>query len=355
MSYNLAEKLKNLEPYEPISGQFKIRLDANESFLTPSPQLMAEIQSAVASVAFNRYPDPLAREVVELYAQFCGISPDNLTAGNGSDELISVICTSFLEKGDKVITFIPDFSMYKFYCHLTENPVIEIKKNQSMEIDIEQVIDITNRNNVAAIFFSNPCNPTSLGLKASQIREIITNVKALVILDEAYMDFWEQSLLNEVEAYDNLIILRTCSKALGMAAIRLGFAAANITLTKALRKAKSPYNVNSVTQAIGAAVLKRKDELKEAISTIISSRNQLHKGLKEIEKDNCESIKVFDTCTNFVFAKFADAQSAYSELMKNGILVRLLGDYLRITCGNEYENSEVISALKTYFEKEDNK
>lgn len=355
MAYNLAEKLKKLEPYEPLSGQFRIRLDANESFLTPSPELMADIQSAIAKVAFNRYPDPLAREVVELYAEFHGMSLDNLTAGNGSDELISVICTSFLKRGDKVISLTPDFSMYKFYCHLTENPVIEINKSLDMEIDVEQLIETANKNNVAAIFFSNPCNPTSLGLKASQVCEIISNVKALVILDEAYMDFWDQSLLNETDMYDNLIILRTCSKAFGMASIRLGFAAANATLTKALTTAKSPYNVNSVTQAIGAAVLRRKDELKKAIDAIVFSRNQLYKGLKEIEKENGGSIKVFDTCTNFVFAKFSDAKSANLELIKNGISVRLLGNYLRITCGSEYENSELLSVLRTFFEKEEKK
>lgn len=353
MPYDLVEKLKELKPYEPMCGQFRIRLDANESFLTPSKELMEDIQAAVSRVAFNRYPDPFARQVVERYAEFQGINPDILVAGNGSDELISLICTSFLKRGDKAITFTPDFSMYKFYCHLTENPVIELEKNtENLQIDIEQLIETANSQNVAAVFFSNPCNPTSLGLNAEKIREIVKKVNALVVLDEAYMDFWDQSLLNEVEKYDNLIILRTCSKAFGVASIRLGFAASNATIANALKKAKSPYNVNSVTQAIGEAVLSRKMELKRAIDSIKISRNQLYKGLKELEKEYFDQMKVYDTCTNFVFVRFADAEKVHSILCESGIAVRLLGDYLRITCGNEYDNSEVLSGIGEYLKKE---
>ena len=98
-----------------------------------------------------------------------------------------------------------------------------------------------------------------MGLCKDEVRRLIRSVNALVILDEAYMDFWDQSLLQEAESYDNLIILRTCSKAFGMAAVRLGFAVANQTLTNAIRAVKSPYNVNTVTQAFGAAVLNQKN------------------------------------------------------------------------------------------------
>ena len=95
------------------------------------------------------------------------------------------------------------------------------------------------------VIFSNPCNPTSLGLNREQVRRLITSVDALVVVDEAYMDFWDQSILQEVHQYDNVIVLRTCSKAVGMAALRLGFAVANPTITRALRAVKSPYTVNT--------------------------------------------------------------------------------------------------------------
>lgn len=352
MAYEITQKLKNIVAYEPTCNVCKIRLDANESFIALSEQLIHDIVDSVKKVAYNRYPDPLATEVIDLYANLQGINRDCLTAGNGSDELISLICTAFLNKGDKVITLTPDFLMYQFYCALTENPVIQIPKNEQLQIEIDRLIESVKANNARAIFFSNPCNPTSLGISAQDVCTILRSVDALVVLDEAYMDFWDQSLLSKVEEFDNLIILRTCSKAYGMAAIRLGFAAANSEITKALRSAKSPYNVNAVTQAIGAAVLRRKHELQGAIQKIIKSRNELYNSLCDIEKSNAEKIKVYETRTNFVFVKLQNAKVAYDFLCQNDISVRLLGDYLRITAGSEYENEQVILKLKEYITKE---
>ena len=135
-----------------------------------------------------------------------------------------------------------------------ENPVLQIPKGEDFRIDPQAVIDEVKRQDVKMLIFSNPCNPTSVGLAAEDVRKIVRGVDALVVLDEAYMDFWDQSLLSEVSDYDNLIILKTCSKAIGMAALRVGFAVANEVITKALKAVKSPYNVNSISQAIARCV-----------------------------------------------------------------------------------------------------
>lgn len=134
------------------------------------------------------------------------------------------------------------------------------------------------------LLFSNPCNPTSLGLKREEVRHLLRSVNCLVVLDEAYMDFWDQSLLNEAENYDNLILLKTCSKAFGLAGIRLGFAIANPTITNALRAVKSPYNVNSVTQAIGAVVITRTETFEDRTETLIQRRKELEGEICVLEK-----------------------------------------------------------------------
>lgn len=347
MSYVLSEKTASLKPYDPVEGTYRIRLDANESFLLPTETDCVKMAAAIEELDFRRYPDPLCTKPCEAFAKLYGVDPALVTAGNGSDELISVIMSVFLQKGEKVLTLAPDFSMYRFYTDITENPCMVMDKNEDLTIDVDRVIDTINTQNVRLFIFSNPCNPTSLGLDREAVRRIITQTKALIVLDEAYMDFWDQSLLQEVEEYDNLIILRTASKALGLAAIRLGFAVANKTLTGVLRSAKSPYNVNSATQAIAAVALSNPLYRDVYVDLIKESRKQLSEGFKRLV-DRGYVKKLYDSCTNFVLIEVDDAPYFWEELADFGIVVRCLGnDRLRITAGKESENKEVIAAVES--------
>lgn len=346
MAFVLNDKIKDLKPYDPIAGTYKIRLDANESFVSVSNPVAAKVLYAAAFTELNRYPDPVAQDVCAAFAEHYGVNTENVAAGNGSDELISIISSAFLMKGDTMITLSPDFSMYKFYASIAEAKCMEVTKNADLTIDVNKLIAVSNQNNVKMIIFSNPCNPTSLGLKREDVRKLIRSVNALVVLDEAYMDFWNQSLISEVNEYANLIILRTCSKAFGMAAIRLGFAVANKTLTDVIKAVKSPYNVNSVTQAIGSVILKEHELSKDALTQIIASKNSLYAGIKELESKSTREFIVYESCTNFVFIKTPRAKEIYEYLLQNSIAIRFMGDYLRITAGTEEENAEVLEKLK---------
>ena len=201
MAFALNDKIKALTPYDPICGEYPIRLDANESYIPFPDEIQAEMGKALAETALNRYPDPYAEKVCSLFAAFYGISPALVTAGDGSDELISIIMSAFLQKGDKVLTLAPDFSMYRFYTGIVECPCVTMEKNADFIIDPQQVIDTARREGARLIVFSNPCNPTSVGLSADEVRRILRGTDALVVLDEAYMDFWDQSLLNEASVH----------------------------------------------------------------------------------------------------------------------------------------------------------
>ena len=350
--YALNEKISGLTPYEPISGNFDIRLDANESFLDLPQNIRNAVDDCFASLKFNRYPDPCCKELIAAYAKMFSLSEQCITAGNGSDELISVIMAAFLMKGERVLNILPDFSMYAFYASISEDEVISLKKSDDFEIDIDEVINVANSQNVRMIIFSNPCNPTAKGLSREQVRYLINSVNALVVLDEAYMDFWDQSLLDEVENYDNLIILKTFSKAFGMAALRLGFAIACPKLTNVIRAVKSPYNVNSVTQAVACKVLEFPQEIKDAFNTIIASKEKLHNSLKELEERYPSRIEVMPSCTNFVVVKSREARQIFDYLLLQSIAVRFMGGFLRITAGSEEENSALVKNIKAYLEGE---
>lgn len=156
------------------------------------------------------------------------------------------------------------------------------------------------------------------------------------------MDFWDQSLLQEAESYDNLIILRTCSKAFGMAAVRLGFAVANQTLTNAIRAVKSPYNVNTVTQAFGAAVLNQKELTDKAIITLLYAKKELFDSMKQLAQQFPNSLYLYHSCTNFVFVRTPYAKELYDYMLDNSVAIRYMGDYLRITAGSPQENETVV-------------
>ena len=348
--FQLNEKVKNLTPYEPISGTYEIRLDANESFLTFPKEIEDEMVEALKNSALNRYPDPNATKLVKGFADYFKVNPDCVTAGNGSDEIISVIMNAFLQKGNKILTLEPDFSMYRFYAEIAECESVKYQKDNNLDVNIDDVIALANNENVRIVIFSNPCNPTSRIVTKDDVRKLINNTEALVVLDEAYMDFAEdESLLGEFENYDNLIILKTCSKALGCAALRLGFAVANKTLTNVIRAVKSPYNVNSVSQALGEVLFSHPDYINNCIETVVNSRKELYSRILEIKSDKIE--KIYETHTNFVFMKVKNAKQVFEKMKDNSIIIRNMGEYLRITAGTKYENEKMLETFKKVLEE----
>lgn len=347
--YQLNDKIKNLVPYEPISGTYDIRLDANECPDNLPDDIRLQLKERLDDIAFNRYPDPLAERLVNSFAEYYGVDPAFVTAGNGSDELIFLIESAFLEKGDTMLVAAPDFSMYNFYSSICEVKCAVFQKDADLEIDVDAMIDYINREKVKMVVFSNPCNPSGKGITRAEAERLVSSVEALVILDEAYMDFWTESLLDKIEDYSNLIIFRTASKLVGSAALRLGFAVANPTIARAIQAVKSPYNVNSVSQAFGEIIYQHKDYLQNRQKTIVRNKEILYNGLVSIANTQ-QNVTVFSSVANFVFMKTPCSKAIWEYLKGKSIVVRLMGEYLRITAGTEAEVQAVLAALNEFFE-----
>lgn len=351
MSYQLNPKVCDMVPYEPISGNYRIRLDANESFLEMSPVMKADILARISKLHLNRYPDPTASAVCVKAGGFFGVKPEHITVGNGSDELLTLITQVLMSKGEKLVYTTPDFSMYQCYGYLAENDCIAFQKDENYNIDVDALIGLINKEGARTVIFSNPCNPTGVGLPREEVIRLIECVpECLVVVDEAYMEFWDQSVLDCVEKYDNLMVLKTCSKALRMAGIRCGLAIANSTLTTAIRAAKSPYNVNSMTQAAAECLFEYSDELKAAARAVITSRDELYNSFTALAEKYPGKLSLLPTSANFVYVRFPDVQAKriFDALKSEGIVVRCMGDHLRITCGTEEENAEVIRLLEVF-------
>lgn len=350
--FELNAKVKKLKPYDPIEGTYRIRLDANESFITLSQAMQAEIAEEMHHAHFNRYPDPYANEVRKGFAKYFGVPKECVMAGNGSDEVIFVLMNAFLQKGDTVVTLSRDFSMYSFYTSVVECKNAVVEKRADYTIDVDQVIETANREKARMIVFSNPCNPTSLVLSREEVRRLITSVSALVVLDEAYMDFSDQSLLAEFQNYDNLIILKTCSKAIGMAAVRLGFAVAQKRLIDVLQAVKSPYNVNTLTQIVGSVIFSHPEYIDSSVQRIIESRDDLYAQLCAIAEEFPGEFEPVKPDTNFVYVHCKDAKGIFDFLKEKSIVVRQIGDCLRITAGRNYENEAVAEEITAFLKGE---
>ena len=344
--YRLNDKIKDLTPYDPVEARYRVHLDANESFLPLPADILEEAKRGLGEICFNRYPDPSAKELCRAFADYYGVAAENVVAGNGSDELISVIFGGFLEKGDAFATVEPDFSMYAFNGSLNETRHVALGKRPDFTLDIDKIVETCNNEEVKLLIFSNPCNPTSVVCPREEVRRLIQNVNALVVLDEAYMDFSGQSLLDEAEDYDNLIILRTCSKAFGMAALRLGFAVARPGLATALRAVKSPYNVNSFSQKLGTVVLRHGDLLEAAKQEILRSYAELRAGLEALGTDYPGRFTLLPGETNFAALSLPDGEALYRGLGERGVAVRYTGGLVRVTCGNREENRLFLDAMR---------
>lgn len=349
MAYILCEKLRNLKPYEPGTGEYRVRLDANESFVELSEPTKQAISRRISEDCLNRYPDPLASEACERFAGYYGVSADNVTAGNGSDELLSVITQAFLMRGETMTVLSDDFSMYGFYGFIAEAKVDVAEKRPDNTIDVDALIERVNASCSRLLLFSNPCNPTGLGISASDALRIVEGCPdCLVIVDEAYMDFWDQSVITKVNEHDNMMVLRTCSKALRTAGIRCGFAVAGKTITDALRAVKSPYNVNKMTQAAAAEIFSRPQEIDKAISEVIECRSVLKTELENLCAEKNGAFRLDETVSNFFVLHFdgTRAVEVFEALKQQGILVRCFGTKLRITVGSGEENRLLIEALR---------
>lgn len=342
----LPVKLTSLKPYEPITGSYAVRLDANESCFDLPIDLKEKISAQIEQVPFNRYPDPIATEVVNAFAAYYGISPDCVTAGNGSDEIITLLFGTFLDKGAKLVTVSHDFSMYGVYASLAEIEVTTVQKQPNRQIDMDALIAAAKR--ADAVIFSNPCNPTSLGEpREAIIRLIEAAPDCMMIVDEAYMDFWDESVLDLVTKYDNLIVLRTCSKMIGLAAVRMGFAVMDERKTALLRAAKSPYNCDAITQTICAAVLRETDLLRHCRDELVLQTQRLYTAACKLQQMYPSMFEtVYAPRTNFVFIKTAKAHEIFEKLRAAGIAVRCFPDGLRICAGTRSEQSAMLTELE---------
>ena len=300
---------------------------------------------------YNRYPDPLQRELKKQISKVKGIPEDMIFLGNGSDEAIDLPYRIFCQPGrDNVVAIEPTYGMYRVCADINDveyRPVLLDERYDFKAADLLAACD----SHTKLIWICSPNNPTGNSLNRDEMLKVIQDFEGIVIIDEAYSDFSkQQTFRSELASHPNLIVLNTMSKAWALAGIRLGMAFASKDIISIYNKVKYPYNVNILTQQQALETLKDPFEIDRWVKTLLGERARLMQAFQELPI--CE--KVYPTDANFFLAKMTDAQGIYNYLVDKGIIVRnrsriqLCNNCLRITIGLKSENNESLAALRQF-------
>lgn len=346
----------DLQEYKENKRPCRIKLDANEGeniFFKDLKGIDMEFLKEI-----NRYPDSDAERFKEEIGEYVGVDVENIITGNGSSEMIELVMKTFIEGGDKILSFVPTFSMYGIFSKIYgaefigidgQSPSKTMDSQDDFSLDINLLISRAKEINPKLILVCNPNNPTGYLISKDDIKKLLENTNSLVVVDEAYIEFAEGSMEDEIKNYENLIVLRTLSKALGLAGIRLGYMIANKEIINTINRIKSPYNLNSLSQVFGIMALKKKNIISEYVENVKIKRERLYIELQEM------GVKVYPSSANFIFF-YSEIEDLSGKLGEDGILIRNfsgdLKNYYRVTVGNEYENNEFIKSLKEILKNE---
>ena len=300
---------------------------------------------------YNRYPDPLQRELKDLLTKVKGVPAENIFLGNGSDEAIDLVFRVFCEPGrDNVVSIAPTYGMYQVCADINDIACRQVLLDEDFQFKADKLLAACDQH-TKVIWLCSPNNPTGNSLNRDELMKVIKGFEGIVVVDEAYIDFAQQmSLRKELPANPNLIILQTMSKAWGSAAIRLGMAFASKDIIALFNKVKYPYNINLLTQQQAIEMLKDPFAVDKYVKILLQERSNLMQAFSELPV--CK--QVYKTDANFFLARMTDAQAIYDYLVEKGIIVRnrtrvqLCHNCLRITIGTRSENAELLSALRQY-------
>ena len=334
------ESVRKLQPYSSARDEYvsdgseMIFLDANEN----------PFDNGV-----NRYPDPYQRSLKSVLSEQKGLAEQQILLGNGSDEVLDLIYRAFCEPNqDNIVTLPPTYGMYKVLAGINAVENREVLLTRDFEPNVTEILKVADSNS-KLLFICSPNNPTGNAFQKKGIKELLESFNGLVVVDEAYIDFSnDESWVNELNQYPNLIVTQTLSKAYGLAGIRLGICYASEEIIGILNKIKPPYNVNQLTQQRALQRVLHQDLVKQEVKQILDEREELIKALKDLEFVTA----LYPTDANFVLAKVDDANKRYQQLLEKQVVVRnrstqpLCENTLRFTVGTPEENKKLIAILK---------
>jgi histidinol-phosphate aminotransferase len=337
----LKEAAEYIPGEQPQGLDEYIKLNTNENPFPPSKAVLEAIRAA-ANESLKRYPDPTARKIREAYAAVRGIDPDNIFVGNGSDEIFTLIFRGFVEPDGTAAFAYPSYALYTTLAQMNGIKYDTVPLNK----DFSYNMGLFLKKKYNLVIIANPNNPTGTYCEVGAIRSFLQKFKGLLVVDEAYVDFYGGSAVELVDEYDNVMVTHSMSKSYSLAGLRIGFAIAPTDIIRGLMKIKDSYNVDIVAAAGAIAALKDKRGFNYNIELVVSNKEYLEESLTAL------GFEIVPSRANFIFVRHPDVTSSdlYERLKERKILVRhytgpVQSDYIRVSVGTMMEMKALIKEL----------
>ena len=332
-----------------------IKLDLNENLAIPSDILKELLLNACQEADVRRYPPPHGAVAVQAISEFFGFDKSEVFVGNGSDQMLELIMKTFLREQTKVLVVEPTFPLYTYFTQLYGGKKVTVFLRPDFSLDVDAVLKESGEK-PSLLFVCSPNNPTGNQFEENDVKKVVQEFNGLVVVDEAYVDFARYSITDWIGEFDNLVVLRTFSKAFGLAGVRLGFAVSNQSVIKYIERVTPPFNVNIIAQRLVALALQNWNYFKQRIKYIVRERERLRNVLAETD-----GMVPFPSDANFILFRITkeglSSSTVRDKLRSRNVLVKdkgyalLLENCIRVTVGTREMNGAFVSALKEVLEE----
>jgi len=296
----------------------ELRLDTNTNVLGSNPA--AERYLRENSWDLNGYPNTYSDGLRGALADLYGLDADNIIAGNGSDELLDVIFKTFTDMGDNSVVPVPSYTLYDYFVKLNGGSALEVDLTEDFQLDVDAIV----KQDAKITIMPSPNNPTGNCFRPKDIEEILSRFNGVVVVDEAYAEYSDNPFVKRVEEFDNLVVLRTFSKAYAMAALRVGYAVTNKKLADMMICVKIPYSLNMISEGAAIAAVKDQDFVRRSVEMVREQRPKLDAGLRKL------GFETFPSDSNFIMARSPiDHKVLVDGLKARGVLIRDFGSKRR--------------------------
>jgi len=326
--------------YNPqLNGE--LRMDTNTNVLGPNPAVIKFLRESELNTDGypGTYSDGLRKALADLY----GLDMENFVAGCGSDEMLDVAFKAFTEAGDVCTMPYPSYSLYGYFAKINGCGMQEVDLDEGFQLDVDGIV----RNNSKVTVIPSPNNPTGNSFREDDLEEVLTSLDGIVIMDEAYGEYSNHSMIPKVNEFDNLIVLRTFSKAYAMAGLRVGYAVSNLDIADMMNSVRIPYSLNSIGEGAAIAAVKSQGFIEESRRMVSAERPKLASELKRI------GFEPYASDANFILARSPiDHERMVDGLKEKGILIRDFGskrrteNCVRVTVGTNELNRRMVDAME---------
>ncbi len=340
-------EVRSVDGYHLTHYTCPVKLNQNESPFDLPEDLKNEILEAVRKRPWFRYPQPMQTDLVDALAEYAGWRPDALIVCNGSNTLVQLVLAATTSPGAPVVIPSPSFSLYGLYTGFSGGRVIPVDLKTDYTFDLPGIREAVRRESANMVIFCSPNNPTGCIVSNPDLEDLLRETDALVMVDEAYAEFTDDTARDLISRYPNLIVLRTFSKALGAAGIRIGYLMAHPEIAREILKVKIPFDINVFSHTAALHILKHDRLIRERVGLIRDERQRVFAALRKID-----GVRPYPSHANFTLFEVSNPGQVFDGLIERGILIRnvtsypLLENALRVSIGTTEDNTRFLSALE---------